>query len=213
MSLDLIEIILITLAVCSASTFLGSVLGIPAGILLGMRRGDTWKLGRMLCMTMVGLPPVLAGLVVYMMLRNGGLFSGMQILFTPAAIVFAQVLIIFPIVTAGVFPSVSQKRIDITETLNGLNIHGMRRFIILLRENRPALVTSILLGFGRAISEVGAVMIVGGNILHKTRVMTTAIVLETGKGNFGQAFSLGVMLLIISFTVNFFARRMANDHV
>lgn len=208
---DLLEIIILTLAVCLLSTVFSAIPGIPAGIVLGLHKGKLWNTLRTLCTAFVGIPPVLAGLAVYMMLRNGGLLSGLQLLFSPAAIVFAQVIIIIPTITASVYPSVMQKGYDITETLDGLHIKRMRKLFILLREFRPALMTAILSGFGRAISEVGAVMLVGGNILHKTRVMTTAIVLETSKGNFNRAFALGAVLLFLSFAVNFMARRLADD--
>lgn len=210
---ELLEIILLTLIVCTVSTISGALLGIPAGIILGMRGGRLWNTLRMLCTALVGIPPVLAGLAVYMMLRNGGMLSGMRLLFSPAAIVLAQIIIILPTIAASVFPAVRQKSAEISESLAGLNIRGLRRFFILLREYRPALITAILSGFGRAISEVGAVMLVGGNILHKTRVMTTAIVLETSKGNYAGAFILGAVLLLLSLAVNFITRKLAEDDI
>jgi tungstate transport system permease protein len=150
----------------------------------------------------MGLPPVVAGLVVFMLLSRSGPFGSLKLLFSVTAMVIAQVILITPIIT-GLSASVSSARAGrLKETATGLGIGRFRQVLLLLSECRVQLISVALTGFGRAISEVGAVQLVGGNIQYKTRVMTTAIMLETNKGNFEFAVALGIILLLLAFIFN-----------
>jgi tungstate transport system permease protein len=134
------------------------------------------------------------------------------LLFTVPAMVIAQVILIFPIVTSLTLSAVEARRPQMLDTMRGLGLSRRREFYLVLWETKRGLIMVMLSGFGRALSEVGAVMMVGGNIAHKTRVMTTAIMLETSKGNFDLAITLGLILLSLSFLVNLFAVRLQEDH-
>jgi tungstate transport system permease protein len=150
----------------------------------------------------MGLPPVVAGLVVYLLLSRSGPLGVLGLLFTPAAMIVAQTMLVMPIIIALTRHIVGGLWSEYAEQLRSLGVSPLRAIPTLLWDGRHALATVILAGFGRASAEVGAVMIVGGNIRHSTRTMTTAIALETGKGNLELALGLGVVLLSISLMVN-----------
>jgi tungstate transport system permease protein len=180
------------------STTISSLIGIPIGTYLGLRKTRFSLLIKVFTHTLYGLPPVIAGLVVFILLSRAGPLGSLGILFTPTAMILAQVLIITPLIiglTASAISAVPQMTIDSARTL------GARRFSLLktmLSESRVGIFTAVMIGFGRAISEVGAVIIVGGNIKWHTQVLTTAIVFETQKGNFNYALILGAILLTIA---------------
>jgi tungstate transport system permease protein len=150
----------------------------------------------------MGFPPVVAGLVVYLLLSRKGPLGRLELLFTPSAMVIAQVLIVVPIITGLTIGAVKLKVGPVQETCRGLGIGSTKTLAMLFHECRYPIISAIIAGYGRAISEVGAIMLVGGNIQYNTRVMTTAIVLETGKGNYDKALALGAILLAISFIIN-----------
>ncbi|MCX7771686.1 MAG: ABC transporter permease [Clostridia bacterium] len=200
---ELIGVILLTLAVTLTSTALAALLGIPLGMLLGLRDFKGRKGLLRLIQTLMGLPPVVAGLIVYLLLSRSGPMGSMALLFTPTAMVLAQFIIIAPIITGLCAASTRQNGLPVLETLKGLGLKGFKTGLILFSELRSILLTSVLAGYGRAVAEVGAVMLVGGNIRYSTRVLTTSIVLETSKGNYGRALALGIILLILSFLVNY----------
>jgi tungstate transport system permease protein len=151
---------------------------------------------------LMGLPPVVVGLVVYLMLSASGPFGVLGLLYTPTAMVIAQTVLVTPIVAALTRQVIEDLDAEYREQFASLGVSPLHRVQALLWDARYALLTVALAGFGRAVAEVGAVMIVGGNINHVTRVMTTSIALETSKGNLQLALALGVVLLLIAFTVN-----------
>lgn len=210
-NVQLYEIIVLTLIVTIVSTCLSAAAGLPFGVFIGSRDFKGKKLLGSLINTFMGLPPVVAGLIVYIFLSRKGPLGSLQLLFTPSAMVIAQVIIIFPIITGLSMASVKLRNSTVQETCKGLGIGRLKTLLILIYECRYPLISGLLAGYGRAISEVGAVMLVGGNIEHSTRVMTTAIVLETGKGDYSNAIALGTVLLLISFIVNWAVRRFQEE--
>ncbi|MGB5249627.1 MAG: ABC transporter permease, partial [Gammaproteobacteria bacterium] len=151
---------------------------------------------------LMGLPPVVVGLVIYLLLSRAGPLGPLGLLFTPTAMVIAQAVLVTPIVAALARQTVADLHEEYDEHLRAIGSGPLQRMLTLLWDGRFRLLTAILAGFGRAIAEVGAVLIVGGNILHSTRVMTTTIALETSKGNLGLALGLGIILVLMALTVN-----------
>jgi tungstate transport system permease protein len=205
---ELRHIILTTLRMSFTSTAIAALLGTMLGILLGSREFWGKRLILRFTNTLMGLPPVVAGLVVFMLLSRRGPFGELGLLFSVTAMVIAQVILITPIITGLTASTIAGKSPLIMETTRGLGISGFKELIYLFHETRAQLVAIILTGYGRAISEVGAVQLVGGNVQFKTRVMTTAIVLETNRGHFDLALALGIILLIIAFIVNSVAQHL-----
>ena len=199
---ELYQIIATTLKMSFFSTLISCLLGIPLGALLESRAFRGKALIKRIIHTLIGLPPVVAGLIVYMLFTHYGPFGKLGILFTVKVMVVAQVVLITPLVIALTSSIVSGNTKQIKETATGLNLSRASIMTLYITENKNAIMSVILTAFGRAISEVGAVSLVGGNIQFKTRVMTTAIMLETNKGNFSFALALGIILLIIAFVVN-----------
>ena len=204
-SAEILRTASLSLTVSVASTLLATLFGLPLGVFLGLSQKRGMGILRSIVSTFTGMPPVVAGLFVYMALSASGPLGGLKLLFTPAAMILAQVLIITPIVAAVVFPAVSTVSKEISETCSGLCISRRRTLRLLLAECRFAMMAAVLQGFGRGISEVGAVMLVGGNIRFHTRVLTTAIVLETSKGEYGNSLSLAAILITIALLVNLLA--------
>ncbi len=203
----LTEIILLSLQVSGIALLFSTVIGIPLGALMGLHRFAGRKLVIALLYTGMGFPPVVIGLFVYMFLSRNGLLGSLNwefipSLFTPGAMIIAQTIISFPLV-AG-FTMAAVMGVDPNLRLQVLSLGATSRQAVwtVLMEARVGVLVSIIAGFGGIISEVGAVMLVGGNIEGKTRVLTTAIVLETRKGNFELALALGGVLLLLSFIAN-----------
>ncbi len=205
MDKELLQIIGVTLRMSFFSTLISCFVGMPLGVLLGKSsfkgKGTIIKLTG----TFMGLPPVVAGLVVYMLFSKNGILGSLGILFTVEVMVIAQCMLIIPVVINHTLAITSVNSAGLIETAKGLNLTRGKTAFLMLTENKAALLSVILTAFGRSIAEVGAVSLVGGNIQWKTRVMTTAIMLETNKGNFSFALALGIILLLISFTVNVIA--------
>ncbi|MBF7095565.1 ABC transporter permease [Alkalibacter mobilis] len=198
----LAEIVLLTIYVSGSAVLLAALLGIPAGTWLGMQKQGKVKGLTRLVYTLMGLPPVVGGLIIYLLIRRQGLLGTFGFLYTPTAMIMAQFLLATPIVIGMTSVAVRSKGKNIHETLVSL---GARKGLILrsiIWEARYGILGAVIAGFGRVVAEVGAVMMVGGNIEGKTRVMTTTIVLETRKGNFDFALALGLILLIVSFIFN-----------
>jgi tungstate transport system permease protein len=200
-------IIALSLLVTVASTGIAAAFSIPLGIVIGSRDFIGKRFVVRIINTLMGLPPVVAGLVVYLFLSRKGPLGFLKLLFTPTAMVLAQVIIVVPIITGLTIAVVKLKIGPIEETCKGLGMKRLKILAVLFHECRYPLFSALLAGYGRAISEVGAVMLVGGNIQSKTRVMTTAIVLETGKGNYDRALALGMILIVISFLINWILQR------
>lgn len=199
---ELAGIIGLTVAMTLISTGLAALAGFPAGVALAVRSFPGKRLLRRLIQTLMSLPPVVAGLAVFLVLSRRGPLGSMNLLFSLPAMVIAQFILIFPIIVSLTLTTVESRQQPIRETLGSLGLPAWRIRLLVLWETRRTLLTIMLTGFGRSISEVGAVMMVGGNIQGKTRVMTTAILLETNKGQFDQAIILGLILLGLAFALN-----------
>jgi len=182
--------------------------GIPLGSWLGLKRFVGRQLVMALLYTGMGFPPVVVGLFVYLVLSRSGPLGSLGWLFTPAAMIVAQVVISFPLISGFTMAAVMGVDPDLRQQVLSLGATDWQATLAVLKEARVGVMVSIIAGFGSIISEVGAVMLVGGNIQGSTRVLTTAIVLETRKGNFDLAMALGVVLLALSFLTNLAMLRM-----
>lgn len=199
---DLWSIVILSLKVSLSAVLIAGLLGLPFGAFLAVARFRGRGALIVLVNSLMGLPPVVVGLAVYLMLSASGPFGVMQLLYTPTAMIIAQVVLVLPIVTALSRQVVEELYGEYREHLTSLGVEGIRAIPTLLWDGRFGLVTALLAGVGRAIAEVGAVMIVGGNINHVTRVMTTTIALETSKGDLGMALALGVILIALAISIN-----------
>jgi len=198
----LAEIVLLSLRVSLTAVVLASLLGLPLGAAVAVMRFPGRRLLIVLLNALMGLPPVVVGLLVYLMLSRAGPLGHFGILFTPAAMVVAQTILIVPIVAALSRQVIEDAWQEYHEQLRSLGAGQVGSALTLLWDTRFSLVTIVLAGFGRAAAEVGAVMIVGGNIDGVTRVMTTAIALETSKGDLPLALGLGIVLLSLVLLLN-----------
>lgn len=208
---DLIEILLLSMKVNLISLFLACMIGLPAGSALAVLRFPTRKIIIAISNALMSLPPVVVGLIVYLYLSRNGPLGWLELLYTPTAMIIAQVILVTPIVISLSCQIIEDLQEDYKEYFSSLVIPHKKAIFAYIFDARYSLVTVVLAGFGRAISEVGAVIIVGGNIDHLTRVMTTSISLETSKGNLPLALALGVILLVISLSVNFTAAFFKNS--
>ncbi len=199
---ELFEIVGLSLQVSLTAVMLACLVGMPLGAALALYRFPGRSMVIIAVNSLMGLPPVVAGLAVYLLLSRSGPLGVLGLLYTPMAMIIAQFVLILPIVTALTRQVVEDLWAEYREQLMSLQVNRRQALFTLLYEARFSLATAMLAGFGRASAEVGAVMIVGGNIDHYTRVMTTSIALETSKGNLSLALGLGLILLVISFTVN-----------
>ncbi|MGE5485979.1 MAG: ABC transporter permease [Ignavibacteriales bacterium] len=204
-SLDagVMEIAVLSLQVSGTATAISILLGIPVGVFLALNRFPGRNIVLGLVNTGMGLPPVVVGLVVSMFFWRSGPFGFLEIMYTPTIMVVAQVLIAFPIVTGLTFAAIQQINPRLRLQAMALGASRLQSLALLMREARLPMLAAIMAGFGGVVSEVGAVMMVGGNIEGQTRVLTTAMVLESRKGNFEIALALGILLLSLSFLVNF----------
>lgn len=199
---DLLEIIGLSLRVSLSALVIACVLGLPLGALLAICRFPGRGAALLVVNALMGLPPVVVGLIVYLHLSNAGPLGWLQLLYTPTAMIIAQTILITPIITALSRQVLEDLHGEYAEQFRSLTIPRTTAMAALVWDARYSLLTVALAGFGRAIAEVGAVIIVGGNIAHLTRVMTTAIALETSKGDLPLALALGMILLIIALGVN-----------
>jgi tungstate transport system permease protein len=198
----LIEIIVLSLEVSLSAVAIAAAIGLPLGAMLAVARFPGRRAIIILLNTLMGLPPVVVGLLVYLMVSNAGPLGVFQILYTPAAMIIAQAILVTPIIASLTRQTIKDLNADYDEQLRAFGLSAFSRVQTLLYEGRVRLATALLAGFGRAIAEVGAVIIVGGNINHVTRTMTTAIALETSRGNLALALALGMILLMLALTVN-----------
>ena len=203
---DLVEIVGLSLRVSLTAVALAALIGLPLGAFVALVRFPGRGAAAALLDALMGLPPVVIGLLVYLMLSRAGPLGVFGLLFTPLAMIIAQCLLIAPIIAALTRQVIEDLWAEYAEQLLSLGATRLRAMPTLLWDGRQSLVTVILAGFGRALAEVGAVMIVGGNIDHATRVMTTAIALETSKGNLVLALALGLVLLVLSLAISGAAR-------
>lgn len=199
---DLLEIVGLSLRVSLTAVAIAGLVGLPLGAIVAITRFPGRAVLSTLTNALMGLPPVVVGLFVYMLLSNSGPFGVLQLLYTPTAMIIAQAILVTPIVTALSRQTIEDLKIEYDEQLRVLGQGPLQQTLTLLWEGRLSLMTALLAGFGRAIAEVGAVLIVGGNINHVTRTMTTAIALETSKGDLSLALGLGFILLTLAFVAN-----------
>ena len=199
---ELAAIIGLSLRVSLTAVAISAAVGLPLGALLATTRFRGRGGILVLVNALMGLPPVVVGLLVYMMLSNAGPMGFLQLLYTPTAMIIAQAILITPIVTALSRQVLEDLDTEYAEQFASLSVPWASRIQALIVDARYGLLTVLLAGFGRAVAEVGAVIIVGGNIAHLTRVMTTAIALETSKGDLALALALGIVLLAIALSVN-----------
>ena len=200
---DVWEITLLSIKVSGLATIISLLIGLPFGTLLALSKFP----GRAFLLTIVNtgmaLPPVVVGLAVAMTLWRSGPLGSLRLIYTPWAIIIAQVIIAAPVVTGLTTAALQALDSRLRLQLLGLGASRLQMVFSIWREARLPLLAALMAGFGSVISEVGASMMVGGNIRHQTRVLTTSIVLETSKGEFGNAIALGILLLLITFLVNY----------
>ncbi|NLG27547.1 MAG: ABC transporter permease [Chloroflexi bacterium] len=197
-----LEVLGLTLRVSGTALLFSSLVGVPLGSLLGLKRFPGRRLLTALLYTGMGLPPVVVGLFVYLMLSRSGPLGSWGWLFTPRAMIVAHTIISFPLIAGFTMSSVQGVDPDLRRQVRSLGATNWQVTRAVLAEARTGVVVALVAGFGSIISEVGAVMLVGGNIEGSTRVLTTAIVLETRKGQFALAIALGLILLALSFGAN-----------
>lgn len=203
---ELLDVTLLSLYVSGMATILGSAIGIPLGALIGLKEFGGKGAVKTLTYTLYGFPPVLSGLVVYYLFSRAGPLGDFGLLFTPTAMIVAETLLVIPLVTGITITSVVEVDKSIKDTVRALGASSRQSVLTVMREAWVGLIMACMIGFGRVIAEVGAAYLVGGNIEGETRVLTTAIMLETRMGNFEWAMALGVVLLSVALIVFLFLR-------
>jgi tungstate transport system permease protein len=199
---ELLAIVVLSVAVSLSAVLLGTAVGLPFGALVALTRFPGRDGVIVALNALMGLPPVVVGLAVYLALSRSGPLGGWGLLFTPQAMVIAQTILVAPIIAALTRQTIEDLWAEYRDELLALNVGAVRRVATLVIDARFSLVTALLAGFGRAAAEVGAIIIVGGNIRGFTRTMTTAIALETSKGDLPLALGLGLILLALSVAVS-----------
>ncbi len=209
---EIYQILLLSLYVSGMATFLAAVIGIPLGATIAMKKFRGRELFRNVTYTMMGLPSVVAGLIIFLLLSRNGLLGDLHMLYTPFAIIAAQFLLALPIVAGIAISAVAGVPPEIRDSALSLGADNWQCTMVILKEAKTGLVTAIITGFSTCISEVGAAMMVGGNIRFDTRVLSTATVLSTEMGQWGAAIALGLILLIVVFLVNLPLLRLQKKH-
>jgi len=209
---EIVSITVLSFQVSLSAVFLGAIVGIPMGTLLGLKDFRGKQLVITLTNTFMGLPPVVIGLILYLLLSRSGFLGPLQLLYTPWAMILAQFIMAIPIITGLSYSAIAvvpQRLID-----HAVSLGASRRQLtwIIIREAKVGILAALVAAFGGAISEVGAIMLVGGNIRYLTRALTTAIVLYTSTGEFDIAISLGIILLSTSFVVNLFLTHLQSRY-
>lgn len=199
---ELLGIVFLSLKVSGTALLIGSVTGLSVGAFTGLKSFPGRGLAITLLNTCMGLPPVIVGLFLYLLLSRRGPLGFMAFLYSPTAMIIAQSILAFPIVAALSHAAVAKVDPLIRQASLTLGATSLEAAMTVMREARYGIAAAVIAAFGRVLGEVGAILIVGGNIAHYTRVMTTAIALETDKGNFELAIALGIVLLLLSFTIN-----------
>ncbi|WP_353683438.1 ABC transporter permease [Thermodesulfovibrio sp. 3907-1M] len=199
---ELMEIILMSLRVSLTALFIATISGIPFGAFLGLKSFSGRNALITLVNTFMGLPPVVVGLFLYLMLSRSGPLGFLSLLYTPTAMIIAQSILAFPIVAAITHSSIVKVDPAVKLAAKTLGATSFQIAVTVIKEARYGIMAGVCAALGRVMAEVGAILIVGGNIAGYTRVMTTTIALETDKGNFELAMALGIILLLISFTIN-----------
>ncbi len=208
---EIYSVVGLSLYVSLTSTVISSFLAIPFGILLGIKSFRGKKIVVRFIYTMMSLPPVIVGLVVFLLISRNGPLGHLGIVFTPTAMIVAQICLVTPIIIGIVYNAAKEKGEEIQNLAYTLGANKIQTLILLIRELRVHLFSAIVTGYGRAISEVGAVMIVGGNIKGHTRVMTTTIAMLKSMGDYETAIAIGIVLLLISFIINSILYRLQQE--
>jgi tungstate transport system permease protein len=198
----LVAIVRLSLIVSLSAVLAAALIGIPLGALVALTRFPGRNGVIVVLNALMGLPPVVVGLAVYLLLSRSGPLGSLGLLFTPQAMVIAQAVLVTPIIAALSRQTIEDLWVEYRDELAAMNVGPLRRVVTLVRDARFSLVTALLAGFGRAAAEVGAIIVVGGNIEGFTRTMTTTIALETSKGDLPLAIGLGIVLLVIIVIVN-----------
>lgn len=199
---ELLGIVLLSLQISGTAILIATLISVPLGALLGLKPEKKTRFFNKLIYTLMGMPTVVAGLIVYLTLSREGPLGVLGLLYTPSAMIIAQVFLAVPIIAGLTMVGIRSRGEEVEETARSLGATPIMATWTVVIESRFALLGAIITGFSRIVAEIGAVMIVGGNIAGKTRVMTTAIALETRRGNFEMAIGLGLILLIIAFFIN-----------
>jgi len=208
---EILQIVILSIMVSGSATLISTAIAVPLGSWMGLAdfRGRSTLMR--LVYTLMALPPVLAGLIVYMLFSRSGPLGYLELLFTPVVMIVAQCLLVIPIVTGLTAAAVAAKEGLIFDHALSLGATKVQAIATVIIESRTGIVSAIMTGFGRAFAEVGAVMLVGGNVKGETRVLTTSIVMETRQGNFEMGIALGLILLIVSFIISSIVLLNAND--
>lgn len=199
---DLLEIIGLSFYVSLTAVFFATIIGMPLGCILAVQKFWGRQVIIIIANSCMGFPPVVMGLVVYLLLSHGGALGVLELLYTPSSMIIAQSLLVLPVITALSHRIIEDLHAEYDLLLRSMRVRFWQNVRILLWDARYGLLTALLAGLGRALSEVGAIIIVGGNIAHATRVMTTTIALETSKGNLALALALGIILMLLALAIN-----------
>lgn len=205
---EILGITLLSFQVSCTAVLLASIAAIPVGAVLGLKDFRGKQIILTLVNTLMGLPPVVVGLILYLLLSNMGPLGPLSLLYTPTAMILAQFIMAVPVIVGLTYSTIASVSERIVEQTLSLGATRWQLILVVLREAKMGILTSVIAAFGGAISEVGAIMIVGGNIRYFTRTLTTAIVLYTSMGEFEMAVTLGIILLGTSFTINLFLTYM-----
>ncbi|CAJ36063.1 ABC-type transport system, permease component [Methanocella arvoryzae MRE50] len=208
---EIIGVTVLSLQVSGTATLLAAAVGIPAGVFISLNEFPGKRLIQNIVNTLMGLPPVVVGLLVFLTVSRAGPLGSYGLLFTPTAMIIAQFVLVTPIIISLSISATKAVDRSVIETAVSLGARKYETMSVVLFEARQALVTAVLAGFGRAVAEVGAVMIVGGDIRWSTRVLTTSIVLQTRIGDYAMAIALGLILLVLSFTINLIVNMLQRE--
>ena len=204
----LLDILVVTFKMSISSSVISLIIGVPIGIIYGYKKYTMNKFLIILNRTLMGMPPVVCGLLCYLLFSGVGPLRHLRLLYTIRGMVIAQILLITPIVVGTIEPFIKKLYPEMKDTMDGIKIKESKKLFLLINESKYEIISVYLIAFSRAIAEVGAVSMVGGAIIFKTNVMTTAIMNYTNMGDFNMAMALGIILLLISLIVNVIASIM-----
>lgn len=199
---EVYQVIFLSLYVSGISVLISTIISLPIGIITGISKFKGKKLFSRILFTFMGLPPVVVGLIVFLSIARRGPLGEFQLKFTPTAMIIAQTLLITPIIMGNIFNSFKNNGNEIMMSAKTLGANKLHTMWILIKELKPFILIAVVTGFGRAISEVGAVLLVGGNIEGKTRVMTTYISMNTSMGNYSKSIAMAIILILLAFIIN-----------
>lgn len=212
MDKTLVDILSVTFRMAISSSVISLIIGIPIGIIYGYKNFKIKNFFIILNRTLMGMPPVVCGLLCYLMFSGVGPLRHLRLLYTVEGMIIAQVLLITPIVIGTMEPFVRKLYPEMKDTIEGIHIKGFKKILLLINESKYEIVSVYLFALSRALAEVGAVSMVGGAIIFKTNVMTTAIMNYTNMGDFNMAMALGIILMLISLIVNIFANILQSNY-